>query len=60
MAKKSYQEIRDQLDEVLHALGSVETDVDKAQELYQQGVKLVAEMKEYLDKTQNKIEQVKK
>jgi exodeoxyribonuclease VII small subunit len=60
MSKKSYQEIRDELDEVLQALGSIETDVDKAQELYQRGVKLVTEMEKYLDKTQNTIEQVNK
>jgi len=56
MSKKTYQEIRDELDEVLQTLGSVETDVDKAQELYKRGVKLVSEMKDYLDKTQNSIE----
>lgn len=60
MSKRTYQEIRDELDEVLQALGSIETDVDKAQELYKRGVKLVAEMKNYLDKAQNTIKLINK
>ena len=52
---KSYQTLKQQLDEIIAELQAEDLDVDKAVELYQQGQKIVAELEIYLTKTKQSL-----
>lgn len=58
--QKSYRQLQDQLDQVLTELQSVELDIDKALDLYNQGEKLIKEIESYLTTAKNRIEDIKK
>lgn len=53
--KQSTGELQTELDGVMRELESDELDIDQAAELYERGLKLVAELKARLAKTENKI-----
>lgn len=55
---KSYQAKRADLDDILQQIQNPNCDVDQATKLYEQGVKLVAEMRSQLDEAKNKINQL--
>ncbi len=46
--KKSYQELKSELDAVLVELQHEDTDIDKAVELHKQGTKLLEQLDAYL------------
>jgi exodeoxyribonuclease VII small subunit len=48
--KKSYQEMKDDLDSIIAKLESDEIDIDEAAKLYSQGQKLAGEIEKYLAK----------
>lgn len=58
--QKSYKELQNELDEVLHELQSADLDIDKALALHKQGEKLLDKIEDYLNNARNKIEEIKK
>ena len=54
--KKTYRELRGELDEVLAELQSAKLDIDKALELYKKGQVLIAQLEDYLKTAKNEIE----
>lgn len=58
--KKTYQELKQELDDVMGALQQDSVDVDEAVKLYEQGQKLVSELEEYLEKTEATVKKVSK
>lgn len=58
MAQKSYQQLQDQLDEVLGRLQSGDTSVDEALELYKQGRKLISQLEEQLEQAENEVKKL--
>ncbi|HUC88069.1 MAG TPA: exodeoxyribonuclease VII small subunit [Candidatus Binatia bacterium] len=61
MAKslKNYNLLSAELEAVLVALQSPDTDIDQALELYERGQKVLAELELYLKTTENKILKIK-
>ncbi len=53
--KQSTGALQTELDGVMRDLESDELDIDQAAELYERGLKLLAELKARLAKTENKI-----
>lgn len=47
-AKKTYQELKNELEAVLEQLQNEDTDIDQAVELHKQGQKLIKELEGYL------------
>ena len=58
-AKKSYQALSAELDEILAALQTPEVDIDEALKLYERGQKVIAELEAYLTTAENKVNQLK-
>jgi exodeoxyribonuclease VII small subunit len=58
--KANYQDLKQQLDEILAKLQDDELDVDEAAKLYAQGQKVVAELETYLTKTKQQLKIPKK
>jgi exodeoxyribonuclease VII small subunit len=61
-AKKSrpnYQQLREELDDVLTELQREDLDVDKALEYYQRGLELARQLEKYLADAENKIRDIK-
>ncbi len=58
--QKTYRELQDQLDAVLHELQAAELDIDKALELHKQGEGLLKELEDYLKTAKNRVEELKK
>lgn len=56
--KRSYKELRTELDNVLEAIQDPEVDIDKALELHEQAQKIVKELEQYLDQSELKIKQI--
>ncbi|HMS23728.1 MAG TPA: exodeoxyribonuclease VII small subunit [Candidatus Saccharibacteria bacterium] len=56
---RKYTQIRDELDEVLDQLQSVDTDVDKALDLHAKGTELVNELRRYLENAKNEVKKFK-
>lgn len=56
---RKYTQIRDELDEVLDQLQSVDTDVDKALDLHTKGTELVNELRRYLENAKNEVKKFK-
>ncbi|HSW66598.1 MAG TPA: exodeoxyribonuclease VII small subunit [Bacillota bacterium] len=57
--KQNYQSLQAELDEVLASLQRPDIHVDEAVQLYEQGLKLVAELEKALKTAENKITQLK-
>ena len=58
-ATKNYQTLSTELDEVLAKLQQPDVRVDDAVVLYEQGLKLIAELEKHLGEAENKIEKLK-
>jgi len=56
--KKSYQELNEQLAEIMAWFESEEVDLDQAVTKYEQATKLLAEMEDYLKSAENKIKKI--
>lgn len=56
---RDYQALNLELDEVLAALQEPGVGIDKAVDLYEQGLRLVKELKEQLEQAENKIQTLK-
>jgi exodeoxyribonuclease VII small subunit len=54
-----YQTLNRQLEDTLARLQQSDIEVDEAVKLYEQGLKLVAELEAHLATAENKIEQLK-
>lgn len=57
--KKTYRQLRDELDAALVALQDPERDVDEAADAYQRALTLVKEIEAHLQSTENRIEKIK-
>ena len=55
MIKRTYIDIRAELDGVVGKLQAVETDIDQAMELHKQAEKLLAELEAYLKQVEKTI-----
>ena len=53
--KSNYQDLKQQLDDILARLQDDELDIDEAMKLYRQGQKVVAALEAYLAKTKQQI-----
>lgn len=58
-SQTTFNELSQQLDEILSKLQSPDVDVDEALELHQRGQKLVKQMSERLNKAEAKISRLK-
>ena len=58
MAKKTYEESIDRLEEIVSALESGEVSLDESMKLFEEGTKLVSFCSESLDKAQAKIKEL--
>ena len=58
MAKKTYQQMREELDSVVTSLQGSELDIDEATKLYEDGLRLVGELEQNLHTAENKITRV--
>lgn len=58
-SKPSYQELKAELDEVLTWFESGNANVDEAIAKYEQGMKLVKELEDYLKTAENKIKKIR-
>lgn len=58
MPSKSYQQLETELDEIILKLQS-EVDADAAVELYKKGLKLVKELRRFLDNAENAVTKLK-
>lgn len=56
----TYQDLRQQLDELVEKLQDEQLPVDEAAGLYEQALKLIAELQKHLDTAENKITKVTK
>jgi exodeoxyribonuclease VII small subunit len=56
----SYSQLRSDLDEIISRLQSEETSIDQALDLYEKGVMLVGQLKDYLSKSQNRLIKISK
>ena len=59
MSSKTYQQLSDELNDILNQLQSSESSIDDSVELYERGLKLAQEMELYLNKTSNKMSRLK-
>lgn len=55
---KNYQELSAQLTEILEWFESENLDLDKAVAKYEQAMKLLGEMENYLKNTKNKVKKI--
>ena len=58
--KQGYQELKQQLDDIVRKLQDDELDVDEALKLYKTGQKTVAALEAYLKDAQLKVSEIKK
>jgi exodeoxyribonuclease VII small subunit len=54
----NYQELSNELNEVLLALQQDDVDIDAALNYYQRGLSLVEQLKKYLESAENKIDKL--
>lgn len=59
MSETNYQTLSAELDGVLAKLQDPDVQVDDAVQLYEQGLKLVAELEKHLKKAENKLAKLK-
>jgi exodeoxyribonuclease VII small subunit len=55
----SYQQLKDELDNIMVSLQQEDLDVDKALEYYQRGLELTQQLEAYLKDAENKIIEIK-
>ncbi len=53
--KRTYQQMKNELDDIITRLESPEIDIDKAAELYKKGQKLSGEIAKYLEKVKSNL-----
>lgn len=58
--KKTYQELKEQLDTILDRLQDPATEIDDAIKLHETGKKLLAELEAYLEQAEQKIKKAVK
>ena len=58
-SKPNYQQLREELDEVMAELQREDLDVDKALEYYKRGLELIQKLEKHLDGAENKIQDIK-
>lgn len=56
--KKTYRQLKDELDEVLVQLQDPAIDIDKAIKLHERGKKLLAELQIYVEDAEEKIKKL--
>ena len=56
---QNYQELSSELDRILAELSSGQLDIDQAINKYQRGAELIAELRDYLKTSENKITKLK-
>lgn len=56
---KTYQELSSELDNVLATLQQPDIAVDEAVKLYEQGMKLAAELEKHIAKAENTLQKVR-
>lgn len=56
--KKTYQELKAELHELLQWFEQDDLDIDQAMQKHADAEKLIAQLKEYLDETEQKIKKV--
>lgn len=59
MAKKTYKDLKQELDEVLSWFEGGEVDLDEAVAHYERGMRLVKELELYLKDAENKVTKIK-
>lgn len=61
MAKvsKNYRQLKDELDQIVADLDSVDLDVEEALKLYDKGQVVIKELEEYLKTAENRVEELK-
>lgn len=58
-SSKTYQELSSELDNVLATLQQPDIAVDEAVKLYEQGMKLAAELEKHIAKAENTLQKVR-
>lgn len=58
-SKPGYEELKQQLDDVMSAMQQEDLDVDKALELYQKGLELIQDLEKYLKTAENRVTELK-
>lgn len=58
--KKSYADLKAQLDTVIDRIQSDQISIDEAVAAYEEGTKLVEELQAYLKESENKIKKLQK
>ena len=58
--QKNYQQLSDELDEVLARLQDPAVSIDDSMELYQTGQKLIKQLEDYLAEAKNKVTKLNK
>lgn len=56
----NWRELNEELDSIVEQLQAGELDIDEAIKLHARGVKIVAELEDYLTNAKNEIEHLKK
>mgnify|MGYP001019077657 CR=1 FL=1 len=61
MAKteKSFRQMQEELDQILMKMQSADGDIDESIKSYEDGLKLIQQMEEYLSQAENKIKKIK-
>ncbi len=60
MVKKTYQELKIELDEIMTRLQAGELGVDESTKLYELGMKIVSELEARLKSAENTVKKIKK
>lgn len=58
-SSKTYQDLSSELDNVLAKLQQPDIAVDEAVKLYEQGIKLAAELEKHITKAENTLQKVR-
>lgn len=58
MVKKTYQQLRNELDEIMAALQAPELNVDEALTYYKRGQKVLAELEAYVQSAENTVREL--
>lgn len=55
MSKKTYKQLKNELEKVLDRLQDPQTDIDEALRLHEEGKKLIDQLEAYLDDVEQKV-----
>ena len=58
MTKRSYRQLRAELDEVVAKIQNESVDIDEATKLYEQGLKLINDLQKHLADSKNQIKKL--